>query len=234
MKILIISFPRSGTTLMHRIIGNHSEVSKMFFETNMMKRIGTQYEKTLNQVFPKGKNIGEKVIYERDIMGKAKSGAPSAVDYCRIWNKRFKSEARIIQIIRHPYDVWNSLLIKKYIPRKKINAIIKMQKKYFEFIPSYFDRISRFKNCFTIKYEDLITNPTVVIPKIYEHCGLDKRYSPTERMKQRMVFAYKWKGFKIHDPRLQKQKNEFMKIMAENIDACLEILNKFPGVEYKK
>ena len=52
MKILIIGFPRSGTSLMHRIIKSHPEVKKMFFETNMLKRVGTNTENTLNHFFP--------------------------------------------------------------------------------------------------------------------------------------------------------------------------------------
>ena len=52
-------------------------------------------------------------------------------------------------------------------------------------------------------------------------------------MKERRVFVYKHSGFKIHDVRVHKQKNEFMKILSENIDDCLEILNQFPGPEYE-
>ena len=234
MKILVIGFPRSGTTLMYRTIGNHPDVDRMYFETNMMKRIGTQKENTLNRVFPKGKNVGEKVIYERDIMGKLNSGAPTPVDYCKMWNKRFKGEARIVQIIRHPYDVWNSLLIKKYIRRNLKHAIIKMQKRYFDYVPGYFDRISKFKNCFTVKYEDLVTNSEVVIPQIYEHFGLDTKHSRSEHMRSGRVFAYKTKGLRIHEFRLHKQKNGFMKVVEDNIEDCLEVLNKFPGPEYEK
>jgi len=233
MKILIIGFPRSGTTLIHRIIGSHSEVRKMYFERNMMKRIGTQNERSLNQIFPEGKNLGEKVIYEREIIGKTNSESPTPIKYCKLWNNRFKNEARIIQIIRHPYDVWNSILIKKYIRRDKINAILKMQRKYFEFIPNYFDRISKFKNCFTVKYENLVLEPNIIIPKIYEHCGLNGRYTPIERMRAGRVFAYKIKGFRIYDKRLKKQKNEFMGIMDEKMEECLKVLNQFPGVEYE-
>ena len=112
MKILVIGFPRSGTTMMQRIIRQHPDVKKVFFETNLMKLIGTEKENLLNKKFPQGKNIGEKVIYEKEVMGKATNDAPTPVDYCKMWNKGFKNEARIIQIIRHPYDVWNSLLIK--------------------------------------------------------------------------------------------------------------------------
>jgi hypothetical protein len=234
MKILVIGFPRSGTTLMYRVIRMHKNVEKMLFETNMMKRIGTNRENSLNAIFPKDVNIGEKVIYEKEVMGKIKSGAPTPVEYCKRWNKTFKGEARIIQIVRHPYDVWNSILIKKYIRRDKKDAIIKMEKIYFEYIPRYFDRISKFKNCITVKYEDLVSNPKVVIPKVYKHCKLDRTNSRREYMRSGRVFVYKHKGFKIHEKRLEKQKNEFMKIMGENIEGCLKVLNQFPGPEYEK
>jgi hypothetical protein len=233
MKILVIGFPRSGTTLMHGTIERHPQMEQMFFETNMMKRIGTQKVNTLNQVFPKGKNSGEKVIYEKDIMGKKGSGAPTPVEYCKLWNKRFKGEARIIQIVRHPYDVWNSILIKKYVRRDIKDAIIKMEKIYFEFVPTYFTNIARLKNCLTVKYEDIVSNSEIVIPKIYEHCGLDSTHFPKEQMRSGRLFAYKRIGFKIHEPRLKDQKDRFMKIMSDNIEECLEVLNKFPGPEYE-
>lgn len=232
MKILVVGFPRSGTSLMHRIIKRHPEVKKMFFETNMLKRVGTETENTLNHFFPQRETIGEKIIYEKDRMGK-QSTSPTPVDYCKMWNKRFKRQAKIIQIIRHPYDVWNSLIIKKYIRRNIKHSVPRMTEKYFDFIPNYFERISEFKNCFTVKYEDLILNSDIIIPQIYEHCGLSTNYVFKEHMKERKVFLYKHNGFKIHDFRLHKQKNEFMKILSENIDDCLEILNQFPGPIYE-
>ena len=235
MKILVIGFPRSGTTLMYRIIKQHPEMKLMLFETNKMKNIGTQFEKQVDKIFPKGKNAGEKVIYEREIMGKLGSNSPSAVDYCKLWNNKFKEESIIIQIIRHPYDVWNSLLIKKYISRNKTNAIIKMQKKYFQYIPKYFERIAKFENCLTVKYEDLVLNSEVIIPKIYKHCGFEKiNFSRNEQMRKGRVFSYKNKGFRIHDDRLINIKDDFMEVMKVNIEECLKVLNKFQGVKYEK
>ena len=136
-KILIIGFPRSGTSLMYRIIKQHPEVRKMFFEANMLKRVGTDSENTLNHFFTIRETVGEKIIYEKDRMGKL-STSPTPVDYCKMWNKRFKKGARIIQIIRHPYDVWNSLIMKKYVNRNIKHSIPRMTEKYFDFIPIYF------------------------------------------------------------------------------------------------
>jgi hypothetical protein len=234
MKVLVIGFPRSGTSLMYRVVKLHPEVKKMFFETNMLKRVGTDSENVLNNFFPKKINVGEKVIYEKDVMGKKPNTSPTPVDYCKIWNKRFKREAKIIQIIRHPYDVWNSLIIHKYMKRNIKYSVPRMLENYFKFIPTYFDTISKFKNCFTVKYEDMILNSDILIPQIYEHCGLSTNYRFKERMKARRVFLYKTNGFKIHDVRLHKQKNEFMEIFDNNIDECLKVLNQFPGPEYEK
>ena len=205
-------------------------MEKMYFETNMMKRLGTDIEPTLNHIFPKGKNIGEKIIYERNIMG---TGGPTPIEYCERWNKRFKHEAKIIQIIRHPYDVWNSILLKKYVARKIKHAVPRMEGLYFRHIPNIFNEISKIKNCLTIKYEDLIMNPDVIIRKIYNHCKLDSKYHIKVRMLKRKAFAYKRIGFKIHDKRLEKQKNDFMKTMSENIEDCIENLNQFDGPEYE-
>ena len=233
MKILVIGFPRSGTTMMQRIIRQHPNVKKMFFETNLMKLIGTEKENLLNKKFPQGKNIGEKVIYEKEVMGKANKDAPTPIDYCKLWNKRFKNEAIIIQIIRHPYDVWNSLLIKKYVRRDIKYAIVKMERKYFEVVPKYFTEVARFRNCLTVKYEDVVANPEIVIPEIYSHCKLDSSFKSRERMRAGRLFAYKRNGFFIHQSRLKNEKNQFLKVMNENIEECLRMLNKFPGPEYE-
>lgn len=234
MKILVIAFPRSGTTLIYRTIKKHPQMKEMIFERNVLKKTGNVHKNYLNRTFSKGKNIGEKVIYERDRMGKKNTNAPTPVDYCELWNNRFKDESRIIQIIRHPYDCWNSLLLKKYAARHIEHSIPRMLKAYFDFIPTYFNTISKFENCLTIKYEDLISNSDELIENIYTYCSLDPLFKSKEIMRQGRLFAYKRQGLAIHSPRFEKQKTAFMKILEENIEDCLKILNKFPGPEYQK
>lgn len=234
MKILVIAFPRSGTTLLFRTIQQHPQMKGMVFEGNVLKKSGEKHMMYLNRTFPKGKNIGEKVIYEKDIIGKKNSNSLTPVDYCELWNNKFKDESRIIQIIRHPYDSWNSLLLKKYASRHIESSIPRMLKAYFDFVPIYFNMISKFENCLTIKYEDLISNSNRIIKKIYTHCDLNSSFRTKEEMRQGRLFAYKRNGLAIHLPKFKKQKTVFMRIFQENIEDCLKILNRFPGPEYQK
>ena len=107
MKILVVGFPRSGTTLTYRIFKTHPQVEKMVFEKRLL------LNRHLMKSFTPGKNCGEKVIYEKRVIGKIGISTYNIVDYCKDWNKLFKDEARIVQIIRHPLHSLNSLAISK-------------------------------------------------------------------------------------------------------------------------
>ena len=217
MKILVVGFPRSGTSLTNRIFASNPDVKKMFFEKWMLKRGNTKRE--LINKHPIFKHTcGEKVIWAKRVTGKIGTSHESIVDYCHKWNRLFGDEARIIQIVRHPYDSLNSLVIsKKRFPRGPVFRA--NYREYRNYALDFFRGIYETNNCLTIKYEDLITNPDVMIRCMYEYCNINSEHKIKEKMKNGRVFNYKSKDFLF----------EYNEKLREIID----LLNTFEGVKYK-
>ena len=217
MKILVVGFPRSGTTLTYRIFSKHPEVKKMFFERWMLKRGNNKKELQTN--FPVFKNTcGEKVIWAKRVTGKIGNTKETIVDYCNKWNRWFGDEARIIQLIRHPYDSLNSLVIsKKRFPRGPV-----FKRNYHEYLNysiDFFKGIGNIDNCYTIKYEDLVSDSAHNIKCMYDHCNINSDYQYTEYMKKDRVFNYEKHGFLFeYDNKLK---------------GIIDMLNTFKGVKYK-
>ena len=112
MKILLVGFQRSGTTLLRRILQVHPEIHRVFHEPFLLN-----ITKTKDQVLqfaqkngisnPLKETWGEKVPYYPAVR------KHNVVKYCEKWNEYFGKESIIIHIVRHPYDIANSV-VKKY------------------------------------------------------------------------------------------------------------------------
>jgi len=216
MHILIIGFPRSGTSLTHRIISKHPAVFEMWFEKWILKQANSKEE--LLKKYPYFKRTtGEKIIWEKRVTGKIGKTDKNIIDYALKWNDWFKQDAKIIQIVRHPYDSLNSLKIsKKKFPRgPSFNTVYP---EYLNNASRFFDGLKMIPNCLTIKYENLVTDPDNMIRRLYEHCNIDPLYKHSEKMKTRRMFNYKHKDFLFeYDDRLKK---------------IVETLNQIPGIKY--
>ena len=212
MKILVVGFPRSGTTLTYRIFKTHPQVEEMNFEKYVL------LNKRLIKSFTPGRICGGKITYEKRVLGKIGKSTYTVVDYCNDWNKLFKDEARIIQIIRYPLDSLNSLFISKKRFKRGPSAE-NVYKEYLVYIPKYTAEIASIKNCLTIKYEDLVMNPDKIIKKLYNHCELDQ-VKFKEKMKTKRVFNYKDKDFLLEwDDRLEE---------------VIDSFNLIEGIKYEK
>lgn len=234
MKVLIIGFPRSGTSLTYRIFKRHKDIQKMYYESLILWR---HWDKNIYNLFPgfgKGQNGGEKIIHEKRFIGKTKD--TKFYEYCDLWNKLFKDEAKIIQIVRHPYDQWNSIVKKKYKARRLIDKIPRQLKIYFNYLPETVEKIISQPNSLSIKYEDLTLEPKLTIKKMYEHCGLDPtRTAFQENIRKGKTFWYKSHGHNIDNDNAYKSvRNEYWDLMNRNVHKIISIYNKIEGVEYKK
>jgi hypothetical protein len=213
MKILVVGFPRSGTSLTYRIFDKHPEIKRMFFETFIIRNRKKKNLINLYKQFAPGVGCGEKIIYTKPVIGK--EGSLSAIEYCERWNNYFKSEARIIQPVRHPIDSWNSML-KNSVHRKKKDFMERLYHLYFKTIPKYTEIINSFPNCFTFKYENLVMNRDDVVRQLYLFCNLSP-FKFNERMKKGRVFS--------------SQKLPFKDI--EKMQEALDIFNQFEGPKYE-
>lgn len=242
MKILVIGFPRSGTSLTFRFFLQHADVKKGFFET-------LRYPEKFLEVYfelKKGVNCVEKNIYEKPYIDETKKFR--YIDYCDLWNERFGDEARIIQIVRHPYDQWNSLIHYKYQKenmnynqvlykgsKREDHKIVKNLERYFSCVPEYTEKIMAYPNSLSIKYEELVNNSEKIIENIYNFCELDPHNTRRiEKIYSRERFAYKENGHLIdNEPSLKKYSKDYWKVMNSNIKKVLDVYNKIEGPIYE-
>lgn len=218
MKILVVGFPRSGTSLTYRIFEKHPQVKRMFFEKWVIKKSKTK-EEFYNR-FPifSGGICGEKVICEKRVTGKIGKTNQTMVDYCLKWNDWFGKEAKIVQIIRYPFDALNSLVMSKN--RFKRGPMFNLvYQEYLKFIPDYMVEISKIHNCKTIQYENLIEKPDETIKSLYKHCGLDPNFKFQEGIRKDRAYKF-----------LRNDKLLFE--YDDRIEGIINKLNKIKGVKF--
>lgn len=220
-RILLVGFPRSGTTFSHKIFKSHPEVGIFQFEKWQLNKCETLSEVEKKHPFFKdqSKACGGKVIYAKKVIGKIHKSTQTIVDYCEKWNNFFGDQSRIVQIVRHPYDSLNSLVLsKKRTPRGPIFESVYEQ--YLQYIPDYTLQIAALPNTFTYKYEDLVLNHEETLKKILEHCELDTNYTYSNRVKTEKALNHQ-RNKKLlfkYDPRLED---------------AVEKFNTLPGYKYK-
>jgi len=225
VKVLVVGFPRSGTTLTYRTCKKHPQMAGMFNEEHIIRsRSSSRFQFTtknyLCNKYPKFKlNHGDKLIYEKRVIGKRHLSNITVVEYCEKWNELFGSDARIIQIVRHPLDSWNSIIKMKYRKRGKMKQIPRMIDEYITYIPKYTEMIADLKSCLTIKYENMVSNFKEISARIYEHCNLDP-FNYSEPMRVGRIFNHRKNGF-------------ILKRVDSRFNDVIKVFNKFDGPVYE-
>lgn len=221
MKILIIGFQRSGTTLLRRIIQVHPQVRRIFHEHFLLNK----YNKVTLQKFLekygvdfKNDTWGEKCPYYPNIRKNP------VIKYCEKWNEYFGKESRIIHIVRHPYDVTFSIM-KKNKNVKKFDIPVKM---YCSKLSKTVPEILNLKNTITIKYENLLQNSEVVVPLLYDFCGLDKDVD----FRKLLLRLRNPKYQTINTVRAFDYRNKNVNTQVDLTDV-LNIINKIDGPKYE-
>lgn len=208
--------------MLRRLLQLHPEVHKMFHEQFILKRYNNKKAliKYINSLGIKDKtdNWGEKVPYY-----------PSArkypiVKYCETWNDYFGDKARILHVVRHPYDIANST-VKKFRHIKTTDHPIRIFKKI---IKSSVTKIDQMDSSFTFKYEDLLTDPDRIMYEIYKHCGL----TPDIDYKSKMQSIKNKRYQNINPDRAFSYKNDNKK-WNYDLKEEIEILNKINGTKYE-
>ncbi len=221
-RILVVGVPRSGTTFARSIFLNHPEVGIFLFEKWILNKCETLEDVEKKHTFFRNqeKACGGKVINVKQVIGKIGRSKQTIVNYCEKWNRIFEDQSRIIQVVRHPYDCLNSLVLsKKRTPRGALFESVYEQ--YLEYIPDYTLQIAALPNCFTYKYEDMVLNHKETLKKMMEFCGLDSSYKYTKRkVKKGRAFNYK----KMKHMRFERDKR---------LKDAIQKFNKLGGIKYE-
>ena len=219
MKILIIGFQRSGTTLMRRIIDGHPEVKKIFHENFLLRKYQTKealmmaIERT--RFDPINDNWGEKTPFYPTIR------RIPVLKYCNTWNEYFGDESRILHIVRHPVDVASSIL------KKRKRGIIGSLNLYCNNMVTIIPGVKKIKNTFTFKYEDMLLNPDEILPNIFEFCGLRSDINFRQYLKKIKKTKYQT----LDASRVFAYKNKNV-IIKQDLREVIKIANKIDGPKY--
>lgn len=197
MKIFVIGFQRSGTTMLRRILHNHPDVS-LLHEQKTIKR-GKTKEAMLQNVYRRFPKLKNKQHWGDKMPWYDKHGN-TIIGYSKKWADFFEDEARILHIIRHPIDVAKSTVKLKWA-RNHDTPIIFHSGSVPKVI-EYIDSDPRFIN---LTFEDLVMNKEDMIVRLCEFCkvGMNKTilkqilegdYRYFDGINGDRAFAYKREG----------------------------------------
>lgn len=152
----------SGTTMLMSLINAHPQVGCIEFEQAYIEYYDKPRKWILTQASRKVPEMKKYVWGDKLPWGwnsHEKKGVRS-IKFSRRWLKLFKTQARVLHILRHPVDV--ALSGRGNTPRKRIlNDIVSS-------VSPYIDFLNNNKRCATVVYEELVCNPEIYLPKIFE------------------------------------------------------------------
>ena len=164
IKIFITGFRHSGTTMLMQLIKAHPQVGWIEFEEGFID-FGKPKNWVLMHASKKVPNMKKYAWGERIPWGTRKEDvkAERAIRMIRTWLKFFKGKARVLHIVRHPFDV-------------AMSGSGKIGKKDWKFItttvPLVIDFTNKSRNCGTVVYEDLVIRPRAHLINIFKFLGL--------------------------------------------------------------
>lgn len=224
MRILVVGFGRSGTSLLRRLIQAHPRVQKMYHETGLMGRANWKAILKRNHVSLSG-SWGEKIPFYFRRPKKGGFGG-TILDYCKEWNRRFTPDARIILIVRHPMDVAISA------GKRWAKSTSKAMKKQKKLLPMVVGGVQKLPNSMIVKYEDLLLDTERSLAKIYKFCKLDPSYASKGFNEDRTRFGKGEKNL-LKSHRVFAYKRED-KLSGVRFKELLDLLNDIEGVDYEE
>jgi len=223
MRILVIGFGRSGTSLLRRLIQAHPNVQKMYHETGLMGRSNWKGMLRKSGINLKG-NWGEKIPF---YFRRPKKGGftGTILDYCKEWNRRFLPEARIIFIVRHPLDVAISA------GKRWAKSAPRALRKQVSVLPMMIGGAQKLPNVMFVKYEDLLLDTEGSLGRVYKFCKLDPSYASKGLNEDRTRFGTGEKNFlKPQRAFAYKQESKLPKVKFKEL---LKLLNTIEGTNYE-
>lgn len=161
-KVLITGFRHSGTTMLMQLLRAHNQVGWIEFEEGYIEFDKDRKWVLMNasRKVPDLKKYvwGEKIPWgtrEDDINGKR------AIGFIKKWLEMFEKDARVIHILRHPFDVALSTTRGSHIGDLDWKYITTS-------VPKIIDYLNKKDRCATIIYEELVTNPEKHLENIFK------------------------------------------------------------------
>jgi hypothetical protein len=183
VKILITGFRHSGTTMLMALIRAHPQVGWIEFEESYI-----EFDKPKDWILmhasrqvPNLKKYawGEKIPWaarEDDVKGKR------AIKMIKKWLKFFKGEARVLHILRHPFDVAMS----------GVGLIAEEDWKFISTtVPLVIDFMNKSSRCGTIVYEDLVTSPQIHLRNIFKFLNLNSSPKVVQKVINTPLIKYR-------------------------------------------
>ena len=163
MKILIIGFQHSGTTMLRNLINAHSDVSVIYNENRYIELDKSRHwimGMIEPEVYPDGKKMswGEKIPW-------VDGEGDRVIKLSRKWFSFFGKKSRIIHIIRHPIDVALS------INKSDVDSTVKL---WEQSIPKVIDFLDSDDRCATILFEDLLDWPFGMLDNMFQFLKLKR------------------------------------------------------------
>ena len=201
-QTLILGMHRSGTTLLADIFRKHDSVKHVFNESVLLHLSKEQLLKTREfddhqliqskGVLNRASNVTRvKVTCDFDLLEShwaAKMSYPGPVilqewqdttaKYAKQWLDSFGQKARILLIVRHPFDVYLSASARwsdhqRHVDNYGTVTLDHICRDWCYTLDSLQGLIESDNRVLKIKYESLLANPETNIVKIFRHCNLN-------------------------------------------------------------
>jgi len=214
-KILITGFRHSGTTMLMQLLRAHPQVGWIEFEESYI-----EFDKPREWVLmlakkkvPDLKNYawGEKIpwaLRKNDIEGQR------VIEFSKKWLKFFKKDGRVLHILRHPLDVAMSGYGDK-VGEKEMKYMMSS-------LPKVIDFVNLDKRCATVLYEELVSQPKVFLPNIFEFLKLRSTKKIVNKvintpLKFGKINADRAYAYKNKDIEIQVDYNKFIQSLNHKI-----------------
>ncbi len=182
----LVGFPRSGTTLLEKILDSHSDIEVLdeqpIIENIVWQLGGYEYlnkletinaeeiEKYRNEYFQSVNALAEKFKNSRCLIDKL----PLNILYLPLIQRLFP-DAKILLANRHPIDSCLSCFFQEFKAMPLLENFLNFDSTV-NFYQQVFSFSMRFiednQNCFSIRYEDILENVEVEISTLLEFLGL--------------------------------------------------------------
>ena len=166
IKIFITGFRHSGTTMTMQLIKAHPQVGWIENEESYI-----EFDKDRKwMLMMAGKKVDDlkKYAWGEKIPWGVRTGdkdGKRAIEMSKKWLKYFGKDARVLQVLRHPFDVFLSDRGGNKILVKEMNWLTNTVEKVVEFMNTD-------KRCAIVSYEELVAYPEKSLTRIFEFLGL--------------------------------------------------------------